>query len=453
MLIGMIRSQSTRAYACLTALLWVGCSSGPELPNVVLISVDSLRPDHLSINGYSRETDAPLKELFQHAVVFENAISTSSWTAPAVASLITGQLPRQHGVTKGRVKVAKGDHPTEAELQPVLDPSIITLAEYLEARGYATLAVSTNPHITRELGFAQGFRHFERVQPVDAEGATGSLHADAARANAVATRLRNQVGSRQPVFLWIHYIDTHLPYYARQPWLDEYKAELRLPAVELPASAAADTSFRGKAMDLSQKRRLLEAYYDSEVAYAMQQISELLKELALGDDTVFVLTSDHGEAFFEHGYMGHSVYLYESEIRIPLLIRFPEPGPDARRVPEFVSIVDVMPTLLDFLGIPVESPIQGRSLLALADGATDPEPVALFGSLSRRKKKSYSFVQRGRYKLIRNHYTGHDRLIDFQTDRIEFRDSSKKNKEVVKELSALLEDPLSARPHETEPGS
>lgn len=428
-----------RRHAALSwfAMMALACSSEPRPPHVVLISIDSLRPDHLSIYGSPRPTDAPLIDLFEEAVIFEDAISTSSWTVPAMASLITALLPKQHGVTKGRVASVKSNRPTEAEGQPALADSITTLAEYLGARGYATVAVSTNPHLSRELGFAQGIEHFERLQPPDPSGPRASLP-DAVRANAAVYRLLEQIGPDEPVFLWIHYVDPHTPYHAREPWLGRYVDELGFPNTDLPVEASDIESFRRLPWDMQQKRKLMEAYYDAEVSYVMVQIKELLERLELGDEVIFVLTSDHGEAFYEHAYHGHSVYLYKEEIRIPLLIRFPGSGPRARRVPDTVSIVDVMPTLLDYLGIPIDPRVQGRSLLSLARGESDPTPVAVFGSLGRRKRKDYSFVRRGRWKLIRNHYTDENRLIDLENDAIEFGDVANRHPRVMAELLKLL---------------
>ncbi|MGE4606735.1 MAG: sulfatase [Myxococcota bacterium] len=416
-------------------MLVPGCASEPRLPHVVLISIDTLRPDHLSIYGYGRHTDAPLADMFEAAVVFDNAVSTSSWTAPAMASLITSMLPEQHGITTGRVKGLYVGRPTDAEFQPVLGDSFTTLGEHLEAKGYTTFGISTNPHVSAELGFAQGIGNFERLRAVDPDPVSGNLYADAVETNAVASRLRERIDASGPVFLWIHYVDPHTPYRARLPWLVNYVVG---PTPDLPPSASAPSSFVGISPKRQARRRLLEAYYDAEISFVMQQISELVEQLDLGDHVLFVLTSDHGEAFFEHGYHGHSTNLHETEVRIPLLIRFPEPGPVARRVREPVSIIDIMPTLLDYLGVPIDPQIQGRSLLSLARGESDPVPVPVFGNLSRRKTDDFSFVRSGRWKLIRNNRANDLRLYDLDTDPRETDNLVGSEPRIVKELAALL---------------
>lgn len=222
------------------------------------------------------------------------------------------------------------------------------------------------------------------------------------------------------------------------PWLDRYVAEPGRPTPNLPPSASAPSAFRSVSWKRQTQRELLEAYYDAEISFVMQKISELLAQLDLGPRVLFVLTSDHGEAFFEHGYHGHSINLYESEVHIPLLIRFPEPGPVARRVREPVSIIDVMPTILDYLGIPIAPDIQGRSLLSLARGESDPVPVPVFGNLSRKRTDDLSFVRWGRWKLIRNNRANNLRLFDLDTDPREIDNLVGSKPRIVEKLVASL---------------
>src|SRR5262245_39928490 len=211
-------------------------SARPRPTNVVLITIDTLRPDRRPLYGYRRKTTPFLDELADRAAVFDRAYSTSSWTAPAMASLFTSLPPRAHGVVKGFVA-------NEQVLgQDLLSDRFDTLAEILSRNGWQTFGVSTNAHLTTATGFGQGFTELR------------SLWWDgAARANDEALALAERLRTAERWFLWVHYFDPHFPYDHHQPWFDAYVSE---PDPPLPQPVPPD---------LLKGLREMDAGYDSEI--------------------------------------------------------------------------------------------------------------------------------------------------------------------------------------------
>ncbi|MEI6971130.1 MAG: sulfatase, partial [bacterium] len=191
----------------IVVLLSVLCSCNGESrkPNVVLITIDALRPDHLSSYGYNRPTSPFIDSLAERGCVFSNCRSVACWTAPALASLFTSTYTRSHGVLHGFARERK------IHGQEVLDPSFLTLAEALKANGYATFAIAGTGHATSQSGMAQGFDKFDGLWFPPCE----TIH-DAASA------MRTDIAKSKPFFLWVHYFTPHAPYYARKPWINRY---------------------------------------------------------------------------------------------------------------------------------------------------------------------------------------------------------------------------------------
>jgi arylsulfatase A-like enzyme len=269
--------------------------------NLLLVVVDTLRADHMSVYGYGRDTTPNLKRLAEESAVFERAISQSSWTMPATASLLTGLQPPEHGVTDGQA----------------LEPRFDTLAEALQAAGLTTFAVSANPVVGREEGFDQGFERF--------------VHLPWARAGHVGAAFRAFVeesrGRRW--FAYLHYVDPHDPYDAPGAAGRAFTGGLSsryARVAEFRKLFHAVNFGRGEAPLSERDLAYLEAAYDGEILYWDQAFGRLVDELrGLGslDDTVVVVTSDHGEEFMDHGRLKHAHQLYEESIWVPLIVRAP----------------------------------------------------------------------------------------------------------------------------------
>ncbi|MET0555230.1 MAG: sulfatase [Vicinamibacteria bacterium] len=320
----------------------VAHTRAPRRPNVVVILVDTLRADHLPAYGYARDTAPFLQTLAAEGVVFENAWSTSSWTAPATASLFTSLHPQQHGVVHGLDRNTTDGR----RLVNRIPAAVETLAEMFKDAGYLTLGVSDNAHVSRETGFDQGFDEFE--------SATG----------ATAERLHKWVRdhrprmAKQPYFLYVHYVEPHEPYLPREPWYSQYARD-------------------GRAHPTHAK--FVDAY-DSEIRSLDDGLGRLYRACGWSEDTVVIVTSDHGEEFGDHGGGGHAHSLYSEVLRVPLVVHG-VPGAVPHRVDEPVSLIDVMPTLRELIGRPADARAEGLSLLGLLRGGGQGFDRPLFAHL------------------------------------------------------------------------
>ncbi len=347
----------TRLIACaLLALGPAGCRprGGPapspipeRRPNIVLVVVDTLSRDHLPFYGYPKDTAPFLSELARQGVVFERAHSTSTWTAPATASLMTSLYPPQHGVTHGLMATRRLQRQSETVRLNRLPDEAETLAETLLIGGYPTFAVTENVNISTTLGFQQGFLRFRNLRQESG-------------ADALNRRVFNWAGQlrkTQPHFLYLHYLDPHEPYTQRPPWYDP-----RLTGDERVVSA-----------------------YDSEIAFVDQQLRLAWERLGWQRDTLLVITADHGESFGRKGAAGHGHTLFGEVLDVPLLVVFPDRRHAGRRVQERVSHIDLAPTLVELAGLPRRPAHEGRSLLPLLEGGAAPPSRPLFAHLHRRQ--------------------------------------------------------------------
>jgi arylsulfatase A-like enzyme len=316
----------------LAAAVLSGTSCAPEpapAPNIVLIVIDTLRPDHLPFYGYQKETAPFLSQLAESGVVFEHVRSTSSWTAPATASIVTSLHPVQHGVHKGLMAVQMLQRVDPHITVNRIPDAVVTAAEALKEAGYSTWGLSDNLNIGFEEGFNQGFDQFRT-----------SNDAGAATVNARLHKWAPEMQTAEPYFLYLHYMDPHRPYQKRAPWYEPEEGEL------LDSISA----------------------YDSEISYVDSKIKEAFELLRWDENTLVVVTSDHGEEFQEHGGWDHGRTLYEEVLNVPLFVYSSAEVLRAARVSEPVSVLDVLPTLRDYVGLPSNSVEQGTSLLPAIRG-------------------------------------------------------------------------------------
>jgi arylsulfatase A-like enzyme len=378
----------------------VAHTRAPRRPNVVVVLVDTLRADHLPTYGYPRATAPFLDSLARDGVVFENAWSTSSWTAPAAASLFTSLYPQEHGVVHGLDRRADGAPGGDRRLVNRIPDGEQTLAEMFKAAGYRTLGVSDNAHVSRETGFHQGFDEFE-----SATGAT------AERLHKWVRDHRAQMAAG-PYFLYVHYVEPHEPYLPRDPWYSEFARDGRAH----PTHA--------KYVDA----------YDSEIRSLDDGLARLYRACGWADDTVVIVTSDHGEEFGDHGGGGHAHSLYSEVLRVPLLVHG-LPGAVARRIDEPVSLVDVLPTLRELAGGAADPRAEGVSLLGLLRGGGQGFDRSLFAHLVQFETgRVWEATLAGEWKRIRLR-PGAPQLYNLADDPHETRDLS----ETLPSVSALLD--------------
>jgi arylsulfatase A-like enzyme len=338
----------------LLTLALAGCGR-PEHPrSVVLVTIDTLRADHLGFAGYAQPTSPNMDALAAVSTVFDTAVPTCPATAPSVASILTGLHKAAHGVRRNGSALA---------------PAVTTLAERLRAAGWRTLARGTNPVLGTRQGFAQGFDVF--LLPAYSNESTA--------APAVARDVRvllDDVGDG-PFFLWVHFFDPHGPYVAPKSFEAPFAADAyrRAGETDLPV-ATSNSGFhvipRYQALPFLRRPEDYRLRYDAEIRYVDEGVGEVvaaLRALGLWDRVVFVLTADHGESLGEHDYyFQHGRLAYDDCLRVPLVIHAPGVPSDGHHVRPSVSLVDVLPTILELVGLPLPDGIAGRSLLPLARG-------------------------------------------------------------------------------------
>lgn len=327
-----------------------------DAPNILLITIDTLRADHLSTYGYSRLTSPHLDRLARQGVQFDNAYTVVPLTGPSHASIMTSLYPQQHGLQ------INGMHMTD-------HPKPITLALILRRFGYSTGAfVSAWPLKKGITGLGRGFQVYNQKFSYHYKVVNAARTSEQVNQAAIPWLRKHHRG---PFFMWVHYFDCHAPYDLHDQYED-------LPYN--PAAHVAQTAGHPEA-DAETTRRI--QAYDSEIAYTDHYVGALLDELSslkIDGKTLVIVMADHGESLGEHGYVGHGNELYQGIVHIPLIISYPGVFPEGARVSNDVSSLDVTPTVLDLLGLPVKRlPFEGHSLLPVVRKAVaEPESKAFF---------------------------------------------------------------------------
>ena len=388
-------------------------TSESRRPNIVLYVVDTVRADRLGVYGYQRPTSPRLDAFATGALVFENAYAQSSWTRPAMASLFTGLLPPAHR-TVGR--------------RSVLPEDATTLAEILAANGYEGMGLVRNPNVGRAFGFAQGFTRFRSE--------------DRDRDETMLERVRLWLDERQdagaPFFLYLHAIDPHGPYDPAPEFEQMFDAG-DAPAHYRTVRYLLELN-RGEVEPDEGTAEALSRLYDAEVAQNDRAFGELLDELearGLAEDVIVIYVSDHGEEFAEHGRWEHGLSLYEEVLRVPFVIRLP--GVPPRRIETPAQHVDLLPTLLAYLGIEVP-PTDGRDLLARRRRGDARPDVYTHLDVDGHRAAS---VIRGRYKLVLPQSASQGAapmLFDLEADPGELEDLASERPDIVERMLDLLAD-------------
>ncbi len=370
------------ALAVLTLALGCGEPSGPAeayRPHVVIVMIDALRADRLGVDGYPLPTSPNLDAVAADGAYFSAAMAHSTWTKPSIASFVTSLYPSQHGIQVASLG-ADGALRTE-----VLDDGLVTLAERFQEAGYTTGAIINQVHLQRRFGFAQGYDHYD-----DKRGR------GAFRLNKRLGFWLDSLEDERPIFAYVHYLDVHWPFTLRLPENEGAFGSTEMES-KPPASSRQADAWVSKLRN-PDDLEALQARYDHEVAYADAAFGQLvddLRERGLYEDTLLLVTSDHGEGFMEHGRLGHGLSPHEEQVRVPLIVRLPERMRGQRgRIERPVGLIDLFPTLLDLLGLEPEVAAQGESLAPLLRGESMPDRVVFADT-------SPAFAARSRtHKLI-----------------------------------------------------
>jgi arylsulfatase A-like enzyme len=387
-----------------------------ETPSFVLISIDTLRPDHLGVYGYARPTSPQIDAFARDSVVFEEAISSSASTLTAHASIFTSLTPARHGAFFSRSAPLGDDR--------------LTVAEVLRDAGWRTLGLHAGGKVAAELGLAQGFQRYERVLPLFADTVASAC-----------TSIDETAG--EPFFLFLHTYEVHHPYTPADEYLSLFKDEAY--SGPLPDEIGISEHLRPINSNRPENRMAIGpsdlahiiATYDAEIRSmddAFGTLRDCLLDASRYHDTMIILTSDHGEEFDEHGVVGwHSHTLYDELVRVPLIIKWPNGRFAGQRIATMVRSLDIAPTIVAGAGLAVPQVFEGAPLEALVGGgrSTGADYVLLQRD-SRRRRPDSRAIRTAEWKLFGR------KLFDLVHDATEQRDVAAAHPEVVDALSSRL---------------
>jgi len=419
---------------------------GKKPPSVILIVLDTLRADHLSIYGYNRRNKY-LEEFARDALVFENCFSTTGWTLPAHASLFTGLYPTENGCHGDLQK--KGLFYFNPLPMP-LDEKFVTLAEIFKQHGYETSAVIANfIGLNKDFHVDQGFDSYDcipsigdlnrryRFRPIiqffsyltnfDSEIVLNWSPAETITDKSLRIVANN---SRSPFFLFINYMDTHEPYYPPRPF-SNYFITGDFPALQNLKTWIKHIINRLNTASINNYKI---SQYDGAIAYLDNQLGRFfneLKRMGVYDSSLIIVTADHGELFGEHGLYGHRQLMYQGELHVPLLIKLPS---NARvgREKKHIQLTDVFATILSITGLPIEEGISGKPF-----GNQLSSPVAEYEDFKTGQQR---VIFQGNYKLMRYDHGRASELYDLDKDPREENNLAGTMPDKKKELELSLNE-------------
>jgi arylsulfatase A-like enzyme len=380
-----------------------------EKPNVILISVDALRADHVGAYGYRENTTPHLDELARKGTLFHNHIADASWTLPSHAAMLTSQYSHVIGVEKIDQSIPK---------------STVTLPEVLKNYGYNTKGIISFAFVEPMYGFEQGFDEYDTSNSYfNGEYRDKWYKSSPDITDKAISWITKNKDKR--FFLFLHYFDVHEAYNPPPPFDKLFNAS---------------------------ENEIVNAY-DGEIAYTDYHLGRLFSQLSaldLTDNTLIIVTSDHGDAFMEHGVYGHEPTVYEEIIQTPLIVSLPARIPEAKAVFQQTQSIDVAPTVLDILGFPIPREFNGETLLPLILGKGTPKGREYTFSRVISQWYHKETVRTPKYKLIHvyeplnasldNTTRVHSyELYDLEQDSGEKKNLIAERPDVVSELKTVLD--------------
>lgn len=420
-------------------------------PNIIFIFIDAARADHFSCYGHKNKTTPQIDRIAREGVVYENAISPAGWTLPAVTSMFTGTHVSRHGVNNE-------NH--------VLTEDLPLMPEILKRAGYETVGFCTNDWISDATGLTRGFSEFHDYQY------SRFIHKAKRFINSLIIKGKDSWGYainkdikkwmknysyQKPFFMFVHYNELHLPYQLPKPFNTRF-----LPtgmSYEEASKVNQDPkAYYAGAVEMSQQDfEISKNLYDCALGcidHRIGEVYEYLKNLGQLDDTLIIITSDHGESLGEHQHFDHYYVLYEALLKIPLILRYPKSFPAGTRYQELVQTLDFLPTFKEMLGLhdPELDVMQGYPLPPFLDG-TAPREFTISERYKDLKglKKSYPqldlshlkkweldrkvAIRTKKYKLISS--------SDYESELFDLENDPAENSCIIKEKPAVAEDLLS----------
>ena len=377
--------------------------------NIILITIDSLRADHLGCYGYHKETAPFLNSFTKESVCFSHAYSLGPVTQASVPCILTGTFSSRYG--RFTNSLADGRR---------------TVAEAFKDNGYLTAGFHSNPYLSADLKYNRGFDVFEdyagsfkplkrvikekgfvnaikNIRPVIKKRINNWYYIPAEEINKDVNKFITKNKNRT-FFLWIHYMDVHIPYLShnKNEVKNDYSIKLFRKMLENSGGLCPE--------EIETLRNL----YDGEITYLDNHLKSLvdrLKALCLYDDSMIIITSDHGDEFYDHGGVSHSHKLYEELIRVPLIIHFPRGNCKGMFINKPVSLLDLIPTMTDVAGVEIKYKLDGINLLPIITGKENNERVII------SEVDTYMFsLRKGDWKLIYNDKTKGKELYNLKDD-------------------------------------
>jgi arylsulfatase len=413
-----------------------------DKPNIILIVVDALRADHLSCYGYHRRTSPNLDRLAEESVLFESAFAASPSTVGSIPSILSGLYPSLHGTgVDGNVLN--------------LNKAISMLPEVLKKAGYTTVGFNTNPYMASKHGYDKGYVSYFDLFP--SQRKTFSKRKICSKeVNKEIAKWLEDCG-QQPFFMWVHYLDSHGPFFPREPYFSQYSStKPQEQVIDFKENLEQIYTRFTKEPDLkdTQKRELLVNCYDSEIAYFDENFAGLvdsLRRCGLFDNTMLIVTADHGEGFWEHGVWGHPMTMYDVNIHVPLLIRYLPFGCIGKTISKQVRNIDIFPTVLDILNMPPDRYVSGVSLLPYVEDESSAPEVAVVSEGGGIKGISVDFYIDRVYSLrtptckyVKNVTQNQKQLFQLQDDPLELKNLAYEPyvQDIVEDLDLKLADLL-----------
>jgi arylsulfatase A-like enzyme len=453
-------------------------SPSQDRPNIIWIVMDTVRADHLSCYGYDHTTTPNIDNIASEGVLFENAFSVAPWTLPSHASMFTGLLTCEHD--------------THGSLTWLSD-RFATIAEVLAARGYQTLGYTNNPTIIHETNLTQGFQTWvrayiggkeierdiygylrgrwfirslfgQKVRIVD-DIKYEVIEDDGAQSTNETVKGWISTASRQdnPFFIFINYMEAHKPLHPPESYARPFLPDGISWIETLHVRHDTYKHISGVDQHDDKELKILRALYDGSIYYLDSRMGELfehLRQLDLMDETMIIITSDHGENFGEHGLMGHMLCVYDTLLHVPLIIRYPSVFEPGLRVEEMVQLIDIFPTIIDILDIDSEELDSMRGKSRAMEGEEAEEnfiiaqdriwPKALKNLLLANPYFDISVYQRELESIRTEDFKyiwgtdGKEELYDISIDQHELNNIIDEDPETAKNLRELLEASVSS---------
>lgn len=401
----------------------------PERPyNVVILTFDALRYDYVSSYGYSDLTgvETPnIDEVANSGILFENCLSPGTWTIPSLTSLITSMYPSIHG----------------ADMLNELSPDISTMPEILNDSGYRTIFITPSRMLTYQRSFQRGYENFYVYGEIPVIGkfkGTNLINfiikvVDVIRSQMfhlgddpttwstkmILSEIEKSSGNEEPLFLWSHYLDPHYPLYPP----DEYIHSTENISREELITFRNENSDNFDVLTDIKNIDYFVPLYSAEVRYCDEQVKMIvqkLKELNMWDDTVFIISADHGESLGEHEHIGHGSLPYEQITHIPLIVHLPDKFSRQMRVNTPVTLLDIFPSLMEILGISMVENLDGRSFLSFLDNPEDDRFVFSQSIENSGKGKEFAYTCRDRnFAVVKDIDNDRKWFFNLLDDRVE----------------------------------